>query len=265
MANVPASSGIPTTANEKKANGGAPLSWAASDTMTLTGLLASMNSPLPLPAKARGMSICDGGCPIRMASTTTSGSSAATDPLSVISAVRTAHSRPTASTSRARLSPALATMSWPSQVVTPVESMPSLTTKSVAMNTTTGSPKPASTASTGSSPVAHSASIVRMATTPTDSRFQTKRTMTAPRMTRVRAASSTGQPRCQRWTGEPGPHAMPLTYQMTKKIVHATSTTTVYGVIIDTTVPIPADFRYRWHTRMMNGRETISGVMTLTG
>ena len=63
-------------------------------------------------------------------------------------------------------------MSWPSQVVTPVESMPSLTTNSVAMNTTTGSPKPARTASTGSSPVAHSASIVRMATTPTDSQFQ---------------------------------------------------------------------------------------------
>ena len=134
-------------------------------------------------------------------------------------------------------------MSWPSQVVTPVESMPSLTTKSVAMKTTTGSPKPARTASVGSRPVPHRASIVRIATTPTGNRFQTNRTMTAPRMTRVRAASSMGQPRRQRWTGEPGPHAMPVTYQMTKKIVHATSTTTVYGIIIDTTVPIPADFR----------------------
>ena len=73
MANVPASSGIPTTANEKKANGGAPLSWAASDTMTLTGLPVSMNRAPQLPANAIGMSICDGGCPIRMASTTTRG------------------------------------------------------------------------------------------------------------------------------------------------------------------------------------------------
>ena len=58
----------------------------------------------------------------------------------------------------------------------------------------------------------------------------------------------------QRWTGEPGPHGMPMTYQMTKKIVHATSTMTVYGSIIDTTVPMPAFFRYRWQTSMMNGR-----------
>ena len=33
---------------------------------------------------------------------------------------------------------------------------------------------------------------------------------------------------------------MPIRYQAMKKRIHVTSTTTVYGSIIDTTVPIPA-------------------------
>ena len=110
MANVPASRGIPTRANEKNGNGGSPAFWAASLTMTLTGLPVSMINAPQLPAKARGMSICDGGSPIRMASTTTSGRSAATDPLRVIRAVRTAQSTPMARTRRPRLAPARATI-----------------------------------------------------------------------------------------------------------------------------------------------------------
>jgi hypothetical protein len=190
MAMVPASRGIPTRAKEKKENGPDPASCAASETMTLTGLPVSMRSDPALPANASGMSICEGGSWIRVASTMTSGRSAATEPLRVISAVRIAQRTQTATSRRERCVPARATICWPTHVVTPVASIPSLTTNRVAMNITTGSPKPARTAVDDSTPVAQRDSAVRIATTPTGSRFQTKRTTTAARMSRLRVASS---------------------------------------------------------------------------
>ena len=90
-----------------------------------------------------GISSCDGDRPRRTAITTTTGSSAATDPLTLISAVRPATSSIIRTSSRVRLSPTRATSSWPAQVVTPEASRPSLTTNSVAMKMTAGSPNPA--------------------------------------------------------------------------------------------------------------------------
>ena len=84
---------MPTSENEKKENGPSPDSAAASETITFTGLLISISSPPALPANATGMSSCDGGVPIRWPSSTTSGSSAATAPLRVISDVSNADNR----------------------------------------------------------------------------------------------------------------------------------------------------------------------------
>src|SRR6185312_4774397 len=78
-------------------------------------------------------------------------------------------------------------------VVTPVESIPSLTTNNVAMKMTTGSPNPATASCVVTSPVAHSARAARIATTPMGRRFQMNRTTTAASTTRARVASSTGR------------------------------------------------------------------------
>ena len=132
----------------------------------------------------------------------------------------------------------------PAQVVTPVESMPSLTTNSVAMKMTTGSPKPATTCSAISSPVAHSASTARIATTPTGSRFQTNRTMTSAEDDQGEGSvihrdnpgsEMDGRARAPRDAGD-----VPDDEEDRPRHEHDDG----YGIIIDTTVPIPADFRY---------------------
>ena len=103
----------------------------------------------------------------RTAMTTTTGSSAATAPLTLMSAVSPATSSIVrARARRVRLAPAQAMSRWPAQAVTPVASRPSLTTNRRAMNSTVGSPKPASAWSSVSTPVAHSASAAPMATSP---------------------------------------------------------------------------------------------------
>ena len=64
-------------------------------------------------------------------------------------------------------------------------SSPELTTKSEAMKMTAGSPKPPSACPSVSTPVAHSASAVSMATTTTGSLFQTNRTTATAMMAAV--------------------------------------------------------------------------------
>ncbi len=190
IATVPTSSGTPTRAKEKNGNGPAPASCAASDTITLTGLLISSSNPPQLPAKATGMSSCDGDRPVRWATRTTSGSNAATAPLRVINEVRRAESRQTATSTRAWPVPDRSSSHRPSRVVTPVESMPSLTTKSVAMKMTTGSPNPATASFVVTRPVAQRLSAAPMATIPTGNRFQMNSATTTPSTTRAFVESS---------------------------------------------------------------------------
>ena len=84
------------------------------------------------------MSNCEGERPRRIAITTTTGSSAATAPLTLISAVNTATSDIMRTSSRTRLCPAWAINPCPAQAVTPVASRPVLTTNSDAMKITRG-------------------------------------------------------------------------------------------------------------------------------
>ena len=70
----------------------------------------------------------------------------------------------------------------PAHAVTPDESSPSLTTNSAAMNSTVGSPNPASDWLSVSTPVAQSASAAPMATMSTGSRFETNSTTTTTRI-----------------------------------------------------------------------------------
>lgn len=172
---MPTRIGSPTIANSKNPNAPSPASTDASDTITFTGLPISTSSEPALPAYTVGISSRDGGCRVRIASTTTSGSSAATDPLRLISAVSAAHSSISATSSRAVPSPAAAATRWPTHVVSPLSSMASLTTKSVAMKITTGSPNPDSASSSSSRPVAHRARATPRATAPTGNRLTTNR------------------------------------------------------------------------------------------
>ncbi len=75
----------------------------------------------------------------------------------------------------------------PAQAVTPVTSSPELTTKSDAMKMTAGSPKPPSAWPSVSTPLAHSANAVSMATTTTGSLFETNRTTATAMMVAVYA------------------------------------------------------------------------------
>ena len=121
--------------------------------------------------------------------TTTTGRRAATEPLRLISAVRTETSSIVRTSSRTRLSPACRIRNWPVQAVTPVASRPALTTNSEAMNTTAGSPNPASAWPRSSTPVAHSASAVAIATTTTGKRSQTNSTTITATIAKVRVMS----------------------------------------------------------------------------
>lgn len=105
-------------------------------------------------ANANGRSSCDVDLPRRTAKTTTIGTSAATAPLTLINAVNAATSNMIALKRRTRDSPTFASSFSPAHVVTPVASRASLTTKSAAMNTTVGSPNPASACSIVMTPVA---------------------------------------------------------------------------------------------------------------
>ena len=156
---VPTRSGSPTRAKEKNGNGPAPASCDASETITLTGLLISSSSP---PAAAR-----EGDRHEQLRRRPA-------DPLGeqdherqqrrdrAVEGDQRRRAAPTAGTprpgpGRAPL-PARSISARPAQVVTPVESMPSLTTNNVAMKMTTGSPNPATASFVVTRPVAHSPS-----------------------------------------------------------------------------------------------------------
>ena len=187
---VPTTSGTPTSPNSKKPNGRAPASAAASLTMMLTGVPVSASSEPACAEKASGMSICDGGRPARVATTTTTGMSAATAPFTLMSAVTPATRRHTTSSSGVRFVPARPITWRPAHAVTPVASSASLTTNSEAMKITVGSPKPASACPRSRMPVIHSATETPIATMPSGTRFDMNATMASARMTSVVATGS---------------------------------------------------------------------------
>lgn len=100
---VPRTSGPPVSANSKNPNGRPVASAAASLMMMFTGVPVSASIDPPWAAKASGMSSWLGASPARTATTTTTGISAATAPLMLISAESTATSRLITTISGARL------------------------------------------------------------------------------------------------------------------------------------------------------------------
>lgn len=122
---------------------------------------------------------------------TTTGTSAATEALGVMSAVTSAHTTMTATRMGPRLMPARSTSTWPSHAVTPVLSSASLTTKSDAIRSTAGSPKPAVASSSSTRSVAHNERTVPTAMIATGMRFDTKSATTTPRMMNVMVLSLT--------------------------------------------------------------------------
>ena len=205
MTSAPTSSGTPASANSKYPNWRAPASAAASLTMMFTGVPVSASIDPACAEKASGISICDGDRAARVATTTTTGMSAATAPLTLISAVSTATNRHTTVSSRPRSVPPRAISCCPAHAVTPVESSASPTTKSVAMKMTVGSPKPASAWPRSRMPVSHNETETPIATIPNGIRFDMKATTASARMTNVVATGlmratldpgGAGRPRC---------------------------------------------------------------------
>ncbi len=92
IAITPTVSGTPTSANSRNPKPPTPASSAASETITLTGVPVSASSDPACAPKASGSSSCDGERPVRTAITTATGTSAATAPLTLISAVSSATS-----------------------------------------------------------------------------------------------------------------------------------------------------------------------------
>lgn len=163
----------------------APASAAASLTMMLTGVPVRASIDPACAEKASGISIRDGAIPARAATTTTIGSSAATAPLTLMSAVSTATRTPMTTSSDRRPPPPWVSTCWPAQAVTPVESSASPTTNRVAMKITVGSLKPASAWSRSSSPVRNSDSDTPIATTPSGIRLDMNARTARTRISRV--------------------------------------------------------------------------------
>ena len=135
--------------------------------------------------------------PSLRAATPATGSSAATAPLALISAVRPATSsikRP--SRRGALVVPPSPTRRWPIHAVTPVDSSVALTMNRLAMKVTAGSPNPARACCSVRIPVAHSAMAVANATTTTGSLFQMNRAMAAAT---IRPVVSIGVTRTVSW------------------------------------------------------------------
>ena len=106
MAIVPATSGMPTSANSKKPKLPTPASSAAPDTITFTGDPVRTSSEPACAPNASGRSSCAGDRPRRIAVTTATGTNAATDPFGLISAVNPATSSIVKTSNFVRLSPA---------------------------------------------------------------------------------------------------------------------------------------------------------------
>ena len=129
--------------------------------------------------KTSGMRSCDGGRFSRTASTTTTGSSAATAPLTLMIAESTPPKSIISTISRKRLAPEPRASTCPVQAVRPVFSSAPETTKSEVTKIVAGSPKPASAWLSVRTPVAQSAMAQPTQTAMTGSRSQMKRPMTA--------------------------------------------------------------------------------------
>ncbi len=157
-----------------------------------TGVPVSSSIDPACAAKASGMSSCDVGMPAREATTTTSGSRAATAPLTLMSAVTPATSSEITTSRVVRRVPARAMTFCPAHAVTPVASRDSLTTNRAAMNSTVGSPKPASACGRVRTPVKNSASETPIATMPRGIRLLTKATIASSRISSVATTGSTG-------------------------------------------------------------------------
>jgi hypothetical protein len=78
---------MPASANSKKPNSRPPAETAASLTTMFTGVPVRVSSEPALAANASGISSFDGAIPARTATTTTTGSKAATAPLMEMKAV----------------------------------------------------------------------------------------------------------------------------------------------------------------------------------
>ncbi len=191
IAIVPARSGSPTSAKEKKPNRPTPASSADCETITFTGEPVSVRSDPACAPNASGSRSCEGDIRSRAAVTAITGRSAATDPLTLISAVSTATVSIISAIRRVRDAPAPAMSCCPAHAVTPVESSASLTTKSDAMKITVGSPNPPSAWSIVSTPVAQSDKATPNATTPMGSRSQAKTATVTARTTNVIVESLT--------------------------------------------------------------------------
>ena len=135
--------------------------------------------------------------------------------------------------------------------MTPVESSPSLTTKSDAMKITVGSPKPASDCSRSRTPVAQSESATPerddadREVIPDEDGHRHGQDQEGDRRLahRTRSAADVGVSAGQLsrdGQAQPGPRGMPTRYQATKNSVQMTDSTRTYGSIIATTVPMPA-------------------------
>ena len=92
ITSVPITTGMPAIANSANPNAPTPAFCAASEITTLTGLPVSSSRDPALPANASGISSREGCRERRMAITIVIGRSAATAPLSPMSAVRPAES-----------------------------------------------------------------------------------------------------------------------------------------------------------------------------
>ncbi len=162
--------------------------------MMFTGVPVSASMEPACAEKASGISSWLGARPTRTATTTTTGIRAATAPLTLIRAVRTATSRQITTSSGVRFSPPRLITCCPAQAVTPVESRDSETTKRAAMNSTTGSPKPARAWLRVSRPVAHRERATPSATIPIGTRLDMKATTASARMVKTIATGPTREP-----------------------------------------------------------------------
>ncbi len=160
----------------------------------MTGVPVSSSIEPQCAPNTSGIRSWLGERPSRTAITTTTGSSAATAPLTEISALSTPTSSIMNTISRVRLVPACVIRSCPAQAVTPVTSSPALSTNSEATKIVAGSPKPASAWFSVSSPLAHSASAQPRQTITTGKRSHMNSATTAPMMAKTVQISLTSNP-----------------------------------------------------------------------
>jgi hypothetical protein len=133
---------------------------------------------------------------MRSASRTTTGTSAATAPLWLISGLSRAAISSVNRESFNGLDPTARDSHWPTHAVTPAASRPAATTNRPAMKMMTVSPKPENTWSSGRMPEKNNASGTISATSITGRRPQTNRPTTAAMMAKITSLSLKSAPSC---------------------------------------------------------------------